>query len=261
VSVKAKHHVVITRPAGPYAGADKLARALREAGFEPFELPVLECRAVPLSQETRALLQELSGVEQVWLAFLSPSAVWVWSALASADPGIAKLTDKAHIAVQGSGTAAACRECFDRSAEFIPSVFVAEEFAKEFSLVVKQSQRVLVPQSADGRDLLAPMLRQRGVKAHSFSLYRLERSQPSMELMRQYEQLPDGDTTVIFMSPSAVRAAVELLGPSLATKRVISVGPITSQAVRESGLVVWQEAQEHSEAGVVRALQDGCGAG
>jgi uroporphyrinogen-III synthase len=35
------------------------------------------------------------------------------------------------------------------------------------------------------------------------------------------------------------------------------VGPITSQAVREAGLAVWREAQEHSEEGVLQALVSG----
>lgn len=254
---KRNHHVVITRPSGPYAGGDKLARKLHEAGFLTFELPVLACQVIPLSNETEKLLSEVYASEQVWLAFLSPSALWVWSTIAKSDSALAELTNRASIAVQGSGTAAACQECFGRRPDFVPALFVAEEFAKELSLVVRSGHRVLVPQSADGRDVLVPMLRRNGVQADSFNLYRLEPCQPSADTLLRFGSLPDSETFVVFMSPSAVRAAFKAVGASLSKKKIVSVGPITSQALRQVGLSVWREAREHSEAGVLQALLEG----
>jgi uroporphyrinogen-III synthase len=254
---KRNYHVVITRPSGPYSGGDKIARRLRESGFSPLELPVLACQVIPLTSETIKLLQEFSTYEKVWLAFLSPSALWVWSTVAASDAALASLTTRASIAVQGSGTAAACEECFGRRPDFIPSVFVAEEFAKEFVLASKPGQRVLVPQSADGRDVFVPILRQHGVKADGFSLYRLQPCEPGSESLLKLNKVKDEETFVVFMSPSAVRAAVKVIGPLLSNMRIVSVGPITSQAVREAGLAVWREAQEHSEEGVLQALVSG----
>ena len=254
MSVKRNHHIVITRPSGPYAGGDKLARKLQEQGFSTLDLPVLACQAIPLTNETRMLIEEVSKSEKVWLAFLSPSALWVWSTVAHTDPVLAALTERAFLAVQGSGTAAACEECFGRKPDFIPSVFVAEEFAKEYAVVVNRGHRVLVPQSADGRDIFVPLLRQHGIKADSFHLYRLEACEPSAETLLQFNRLHDDQTVVVFMSPSAVRAASNVLGASLSMKKILSVGPITSQAVRQVGLSVWREASEHSEAGIMQTL-------
>ena len=62
---------------------------------------------------------------------------------------------------------------------------------------------------------------------------------------------------IIFMSPSAVRAVARAFKdyrPALEALRIVSVGPITSQAVRESGLEVFAEAIEHSEDGVIAEL-------
>jgi uroporphyrinogen-III synthase len=56
------------------------------------------------------------------------------------------------------------------------------------------------------------------------------------------------------MSPSAVRAAVQQAGDALIGKRILSVGPITTQAIRKAGLSLWREAREHSEEGVLEAL-------
>jgi uroporphyrinogen-III synthase len=162
--------------------------------------------------------------------------------------------ERSLIAVQGVGTADACRECFGRSPDFIPSVFVAEEFAKEFAQVLKVGERVLVPQSAEGRDLLAPTLASKGFGASSLILYKLEQRSAPHDLLEQYRSLQDSETYVVFMSPSAVRATVEAVGPTLESKKLLSVGPLTSQAIRKAGFTVWREAIEHSEDGVLREL-------
>jgi uroporphyrinogen-III synthase len=165
-----------------------------------------------------------------------------------------ELVGRARLAAQGNGTALACEEYFQRPPDFIPSVFVAEEFAKEFGDVVSASEAVIVPQSAEGRDVLAPSLVARGIAAESFSLYGLEAVTPPTELIARLAELPHGSTAVVFMSPSAVRAAMNAAGDAIRTKRIVSVGPITSKEIRAHGLSVWAEAREHSEDGVLEVL-------
>jgi uroporphyrinogen-III synthase len=172
----------------------------------------------------------------------------------SSEPLLQAVVERSLIAVQGVGTADACRDCFGRTPDFIPSVFVAEEFAKDFAQILKSDQRILVPQSEQGRDLFAPTLASKGYRASSFSLYKLEPTRAPQKILDEYCSLEDTETYVIFMSPSAVRATVELVGPTLKFKKLLSVGPLTSQAIRKAGLSVWREAIEHSEDGVLREL-------
>jgi uroporphyrinogen III methyltransferase/synthase len=166
------------------------------------------------------------------------------------------VVDRALLAVQGVGTAEACRECFGRPPDFVPSVFVAEEFARELGQLLKAGHMIIVPQSAEGRDLIAPSLASQGFAAASFSLYKLERSAAPQQVLSAYHSLSDPETYVVFMSPSAVRATVELVGPTLRSKKIVSVGPLTSRAIRSAGLQVWREAVEHSEEGVLRELRE-----
>lgn len=246
--------VVITRPSGPYAGAEKLSRKIAERGLAPFEFPVLACEAIPLSADAKTLVRETLAASGSWIAFLSPTAVHVFADLLAREfPSNAKLLD-IRVAAQGSGTATAVRECFGRAADFIPAVFVAEEFAKEFATKLRSDQRVLVPQSAEGRDLFAPTLQSLGKQACSFSLYGLRPRPVESERYEALKSLSGESTVVIFMSPSAVRAAVQGAADALAGKRILSVGPITSQAIRKAGLSLWREAREHSEEGVIEAL-------
>jgi uroporphyrinogen III methyltransferase/synthase len=249
--------IVITRPSGPYAGGRRLAERLNEVGLLSFELPLLECRAIALSDHDRRLAKEGLGASAgSWLAFLSPTAVWVWRELIQSDQELIELTARARLAAQGSGTSAALVECFGRAADFTPSVFVAEEFAREFAVRSKKGECVLVPQSADGRDLLAPTLRASGVDAVAISTYRLEQARISEEQLENYRAFIDDGTALVFMSPSAVRAGVALIGGDLARLRLVSVGPITSQAIKSAGHTVWREAHEHSEEGIIKALSE-----
>lgn len=246
--------VVITRPQGPYERAQKFAQKIEARGFKSFELPVLLCETIEPSVESLQLIHTTLAHRPAWIAFLSPTAVYAFRELMARYLPDVDLASGVSFAAQGTGTAQAVRECFGRGPDFIPSVFVAEEFAKEFSYRV-HNERVLVPQSAEGRDVLVPTLLRLGKKAASFNLYSLRRREVQSEIKRAFSALDDDTTFVVFMSPSAVRAAVEEVGADLKGKKVVSVGPITSSALRKAGLSVWREAGEHSEDGVLRALE------
>jgi uroporphyrinogen-III synthase len=233
-----------------------LVSRLSDKGFQVFELPLLRSVSLPLSNESRnTVVAASAAASDFWLVFLSPTAVWVWKELVGDDAALISATSCASIAVQGSGTANAVRECFGRKVDFVPTVFVAEEFAREFAERIPRVARVIVLQSADGRDIFAPTLVSFGFSALGINTYQLQAEPVTAEILGRYREFVGNEVVVIFMSPSAVKAAASVLGASLGTDKVLSVGPITSQALRAAGFPVWREAQEHSEAGVVATLE------
>lgn len=253
--------VILTRPSGPYPGSERLAAKLKELGFQTLELPLLRCVKRVLSAEELVELREFllnpASERKRWLVLLSPNAVWVLREILRSkegDPATMPLDSSILIAAQGSGTALAIRECFGREPDFVPSVFVAEEFVREFSDILRGSERILVPQSADGRDIFAPTLKGRGYDARGVSIYSIERATLSSEEVSRYREFVDPRSVIVFMSPSAARAAREELGEQLGTARILSVGPITSQTLRRLGYPVWREAVGHSEEGVIEGL-------
>lgn len=249
------NRVVLTRPVGVFSRGNTLAAKLSELDYEVFELPLLRSVSLQLSQECRArILAATKTVNDFWLVFLSPTAVWVWRDLIAEDAALSSATARGLIAVQGDGTAKAVHDCFGRKVDFVPSVFVAEEFAREFAQRVSRVACVTALQSADGRDIFAPTLASLGFNAKGINTYQLKTEPVAVERLEQYRRFVGRDTVVIFMSPSAVRAAAAVLGSSLGTDKVVSVGPITSQALRAAGFSVWREALEHSEAGIIACL-------
>ena len=273
--------IVITRPEGPYSGGVQLASLVRAEGLQPFGLPVLSCQVIPEPVGDPALgdrhWRELLEDEAAWLAFLSPTAVHVCAQLCHQGLGIPAHT---RIAAQGIGTALAVEECFGRAPAFIPTVFVAEVFADELAERIRESESgvsrviraghnpvptgtklgpVVIPQSENGRDVVGPRLRSAGIHAHGVHVYRLVPLAITHAMREAFLRLNPDTTAAVFMSPSAVQAAVEGLGTDavdhLRAMEVISVGPITSHALRGARVPVAHEAQEHSERGIIEILR------
>ena len=99
--------------------------------------------------------------------------------------------------------------------------------------------------------MLPDALRERGAEVDVAALYETVREQPSEEAI---EAAQSADY-VTFTSSSTVRNLTDALGDRFpANARVVSIGPITSEAAREAGLEVHAEADRHDVDGLLAAL-------
>jgi uroporphyrinogen III methyltransferase / synthase len=156
----------------------------------------------------------------------------------------------AIVAAIGPGTA---RALADRGiqADVVPERFVAEALVEALAKVEVEGRRVLVARAADARDVLPDALRERGAEVDVVALYETVREAPSEEAV---EAAQSADY-VTFTSSSTVRNLTEALGDRFpAAARVVSIGPITSEAARDAGLEVAAEAERHDIDGLVEAL-------
>ncbi len=111
--------------------------------------------------------------------------------------------------------------------------------------------RVLVARAAEARDVLPDALRERGAEVDVVALYETVREEPAPEAV---EAAQSADY-VTFTSSSTVRNLTEALGDRFpAEARIVSIGPITSEAARDAGLEVHVEAERHDVDGLVEAL-------
>ena len=249
--------VVVTRPRGPAGGLQELVGRLRQEGFRPVVFsPQSVCFLSLLPDEEKRVVQALSG-QAPCIAFLSPTAVFACQELLRKLSTI-RPADEFHFASQGPGTSKAIEECFGCRPFFEAALSTAEGFASEFLNLAAHPTEVFVPQSSIGRDALGPLLRAGGVRVCEVAAYSVITSRPDLDEQRDLSHAAAGNGFIVFMSPSAVRATIETCSDreSLEKLRVVSIGPSTSEAIRESGLHVTVEAVEHSEEGVFRALHD-----
>ncbi|HKI66559.1 MAG TPA: uroporphyrinogen-III synthase, partial [Solirubrobacterales bacterium] len=137
------------------------------------------------------------------------------------------------------------------SADVVPERFVAEALVEALAEIDVEGKRVLVARAAEARDVLPDALRARGAEVDVVALYETVREAPSEEAV---EAAQSADY-VTFTSSSTVRNLTEALGERFpASARVVSIGPITSEAARDAGLEVAVEAERHDIDGLLAAL-------
>jgi uroporphyrinogen III methyltransferase/synthase len=152
----------------------------------------------------------------------------------------------ARVAAIGPGTAAVLR-AHGIEPDIVPDRFLAEGLVEALGDLAVN--RALVARAAEARDVLPDALRQRGAEVDVVALYKTIAEPLSAE---QREALKHADY-VTFTSSSTVRFLLDTaeLAP---TTRTVSIGPVTSAALRERGYEPDVEAAEHDIDGLVLAL-------
>lgn len=226
--------VVVTRAK---AQASALAGRLRGLGARVLEAPAIRIDPVDAS------LPDLARFDLLCLT--SPNAVERLFDLVRDARDLAGL----RVAVVGPGTAAALRA---RGVEpdVVPARFVAEGLLEALEQV--EVRRALIPGARDARDVLAEGLRARGAEVEVVATYEtvaapLDDDARAAALAADY---------VTFASGSAARHFLTAAGGSLPNDgpRAVSIGPQTSEALREFGVEPHVEADVHTPDGLVDAL-------
>lgn len=240
--------------------ASELAERLSELGLQPLPLPVIEI-AEPMS--FAALDEALASLQHFqWIVFTSVNAVE-----AAGRRGFAK-RQGVRIAAIGPATARAL-EAIGMVADLVPAQAVAEAMARELLPHARQDDgaatRFLLVRAEEARDVLPEALRAAGGDVTIAPAYRNVIPASSVEAVREMfskpERMPDA---IPFTSSSSARnllALCEAAGVRLPAAALrVSIGPITSETLRELGCPPHAEApvasvQSLAEA-VAAALQD-----
>jgi uroporphyrinogen III methyltransferase/synthase len=227
--------VAVTRARAQASG---LAARLRSLGAVVVEAPAI--RIAPLS----AGLPPMDGYDLVCLT--SPNGVRILiERLASAGLDARALAG-ARVAAIGPGTAAELR-LHGVLADIVPERFVAEGLVEALADV--PVRRVLVARAADARDVLPDALRARGASVDVVALY-----ETVAEVLGEAELAAvRAADYVTFTSSSTVRFFFEAVTEPVGA-RLVSIGPVTSDALRERGLEPHVEASRHDIDGLVEAL-------
>lgn len=248
--------VVITRPKGPCAADENFARKLSDEGFRAVSFTSLAIEAKELAREDVEQIASFVCSPDSWIAFLSPTSVLIFQSIAS-NQGWDLAASPTRIASQGAGTSQVARDVFGREVDLEATTATAESFALHLSQRLGGRGRVLIPQSAEGRDVLGPLVKAEGNEVVSVSTYGLGSITPSPAEIEGVRACVPEESCVVFMSPSAVRATVDAYPDRehLRSLRAISIGPSTSKAMRDLGLKVFAEAEPHTESGILNCVR------
>ena len=229
--------VAVTRARAQASG---LAARLGALGAEVVEAPAI--RIAPL--DGPALSVEAYDL----ICLTSPNGVRLLFERMLAAGRDARALAGARVAAIGPGTAAALRE-HGVIADVVPERFVAEGLVDALADV--PVTRALVARAAEARDVLPDALRDRGAQVDVVALYETV-AEPLTE--QQLQAIGAADY-VTFTSSSTVRFFFEAAGERLRDGvRLVSIGPVTSAALRERGREPDVEARTHDIDGLVAAL-------
>jgi uroporphyrinogen III methyltransferase/synthase len=229
--------VAVTRARSQASG---LAAKLRALGAAVIEAPAI--RIVPLDGPA----PELHRYDLLCLT--SRNGVTCLFERLSAAGRDARALSGVRVAAIGPGTAAALRE-HGVIADIVPERFVAEGLVEALADV--PVARVLVARASEARDVLPGALRDRGFEVDVLPLYETVAEPLSAA---QLDALSAADY-ITFTSSSTVRFLLEAAGERAAAgARLLSIGPITSEALRRHGLKPDAEADRHDIDGLVEAL-------
>ena len=220
------------------AQSSELAGRLRELGAEVVEAPAIRIEPLPVD------LPALDAY--ALLCFTSPNGVRLFF---EALPGDARTLAGARVAAIGPGTAAALR-AHGIEADVMPERSVAESLLEALAGDELSGKRVLIARASEARDVLHDGLRKLGADVDVVALYETV-AEPSSE--EQAAALTKA-SYVTFTSSSTVRFFLSDGRVLPNGARVISIGPVTSETLREHGIEPDVEAPRHDIDGLVAAL-------
>lgn len=272
------------------ASAGSLARRLEALGARVVQAPVI--RTVPLPGPA----PDLAPYDLLCLTSPAGVAALFERLMKGAHPPLdARALAGTRVAAIGPGTAAALAE-HGIIADIVPERSVAEGLLEALADLRPPVRRALLARAHGGRDVLPDALRARGVEVDVLALYETVAESPSAHVLREalaadYITFTSASTVRFFLQAAAGRdetddadggpirpraddaeaahpgGAAGLAGTGARVglspdARIVSIGPITSDALREHGLEPYVEASPHDIDGLVQAvLADACARG
>ena len=252
--------------AGPLAGkrivvtraqkqAEGLSSLLHQFGAEVVEAPVIEIHP-PDSFE--ALDNVLNNILQYdWLVLTSVNGV---EALFSRlEPLGLSIDSLQHLKIAAIGPVTEQRiQDHGLVVDVVPQHYVAEEVVRALRKLVK-NEKVLLVRAKVARDLIPDELRHAGAEVEVIEAYQTvvpDRAKERMLAVFHNEKMPDAIT---FTSSSTVKNFFNVIvGTDVPAKlskvKFASIGPVTSDTLREYGLPVHAEADEYTMEGLAQAI-------
>jgi uroporphyrinogen III methyltransferase/synthase len=243
--------VLVTRPR---AQAGDFVKMLEEQGAIPVILPALEVREPDDWGPVDRALTNLASYQ--WLVFTSVNGVHALVRRLRQIGRDLRALGSVKLAAIGPATAAALRG-YHLEPDLVPQRYQSEYLAEELSRQVA-GQRVLLARADRGRELLREELGKIATVDQIAVYAQVDAVEPDAETL---ELLRGGKIDFATLTSSNIPRALvralddEALAPLRDGRtRLVTISPVTSEAVRELGLPVAAEAVEATKDGVLAAV-------
>lgn len=235
--------------------AGSLVELLGAQGARLIQAPAIRIEPPADWMEVDESIQRLGSYD--WTVFTSVNGVKAFCGRLLALGYDARHFGAGHIAAIGEPTAEALL-AYGLKADYVPKVYTSASLAD--GLAVKPGDRVLLARADIGTAGLRVSLVEKGAVVDDVAVYRTLAADFDVAALR--DALADGRLQgITFTSASTVRSFLEKtkaadLVVDDSSCALFSIGPETSQALREAGLAPAREAGIHTIPGLVDAILD-----
>lgn len=249
----AGRRIVVTRE---QAQAEAFIRRIEERGGEAIACPVIRFVQPADGSVLDDALQKLPAFD--WIFFTSVNGVaFFFHRLCELGSDMHEFSGR--IAAVGTKTAAAL-EARGLSVQHIPGSFTAEHLLSAMKGTLQPGQKVLLPRSAIGRDVLPEGLRMLGMEVTDAPAYDTVKAKENIGELKALLATKQVDM-ITFTSPSTVRNLLDEFSVKerhqyLEGVHIAAIGPITAKAVQEAGLDVHVMGDEYSIDGLIEAMSN-----
>lgn len=240
--------IVVTRTR-KQAGA--LSSRLRQLGADVFELPTIRIEPPKDLKEFGLLVADAHTYE--WLVFTSPNGVDAFFEMFFRIYKDVREIGGCRIAAIGPATAARVQN-YHLQVDLQPEEYVAEGVIKAFQAEGSvENLKILIARAEQARDVLPIELTKLGAIVDVAVAYRTVAEKEDVS-GGQARLRAEGADLITFTSSSTAENFQNLGIPLPAGCQTASIGPITSETMRNLGMAVNVEAKTHDIPGLVDAI-------
>lgn len=240
----------------------ELGSKLENLGADVLELPLIKILPYTDKETINDVFAELGSYE--WIIFTSRNGVQHFFNIFFSKFKDIRCIGGLRIACVGQGTASEI-EKLHLEVDFMPKEALSENLAEE--LIENQSlenTKVLVITGNLNRETIVETLEHKGnAIVDTLQVYETKTENLSNNLNAKIFREKGADA-IIFSSSSAVKSFIEQvqslkLEPNAKSPLICSIGPVTSQTIKEAGLKVSIEAKNHTIEGIVESILEQLG--
>ncbi len=233
--------------------ASALSSELRKHGAQVLEIPFLEIRKPRSFAPLNRALRNIADYD--WLILTSVNGVdAMWARMKRLQLGNRNL---AHLSIAAIGPATSkAIQKQGMKVAVVPDEYVAESVVQSLKGRV-EGKRVLLVRAKVARDVIPRELRKAGANVEVVEAYETVVPKSSRDRLRTSLKSNARPSIITFTSSSSAKNFVALLGrtrPYLERVTLASIGPVTSETLRELGLRVDIEAKQYTIPGLVEAI-------
>ena len=244
-------NIVVTRSREQ---SSKMVAQIAELGGNAIEYPTIKIEPIP--ENVDALAENFGSLDRYsHIIFTSTNGVEIFFDALKASGRDTRALGSIHVTAIGSATAALLAEQ-GITADFVPKKYVGEELVDGLMPLLTETSRVLIPRSKNARIYVVEELR-KVCPVDEYQIYETVREDNTDVDVAEMLKNKEIDY-ITFTSSTTVQYFVEKIGSEnvddTKNAKCVSIGPVTSDKMKELGLTVDVQAEVYTNAGMIEAI-------